>query len=92
MNAIKKARKMIESAPDEPSSGALASLVLALESEGDFNLSSLYTTDLRTFELALDILREWRIDRYYLSKFKLLDIAWQHGERTRTEASHSANS
>jgi hypothetical protein len=87
MNAIKKARKMIESAPDEPSSGTLASLVLSLESESDFNLSSLYATDLRTFELALDILREWRIDRYYLSKFKLLDIAIQHGELAKTTTS-----
>jgi len=82
MNAIKKARKIIQSAPDEPSSGTLASLVVALETEGSFDLSRLYTADLSTFELALDILREWRIDRYYLGKMKLIDAARQHGSLT----------
>jgi hypothetical protein len=82
MNSIKKARKIIQSAPDEVSSGTLASLVVALETEGSFDLSRLYTADLATFELALDILREWRIDRYYLGKMKLIDVARQHGSIT----------
>ncbi|RYX92466.1 MAG: hypothetical protein EOO28_22295 [Comamonadaceae bacterium] len=86
MNAIKKARKIIQSAPDEPASGTLANLVLALETEGNFNLGQLYNTDLKTFELALDMLREWRIDRYYLGKMKLIDIARQHGSLGRPAA------
>lgn len=86
MNAIKKARKIILSAPDEASSAALAALVGALESEREFDLTLLYATDLKTFELALDILREWRIDRYYLGKMKLIDIARQHGDLVRSAA------
>ncbi len=90
MNAIKKARKIIQSAPDEPGSGALASLVVALETEGNFNLSLLYATDLKTFELALEVLREWRIDRYYLGKMKLIDIVWQHGDRSQVSRAAQA--
>lgn len=77
MNAIKRARKAIEYRPDEPSSQALASLVLALEKEGNFNLAMLYALDLENFELALEVLRDWRIDRYYMGKVKLFDVAWQ---------------
>ncbi|CAN5471132.1 hypothetical protein BH11PSE7_BH11PSE7_27550 [soil metagenome] len=80
MNAIKKARRFIQSTPDEPSSGVLAKLVVALESEGNFNLGLLYGTDLKTFELALEMLSDWRIDRYYLGKMKLIDTARHHDE------------
>jgi len=84
MNAIKKARRIIQSMPDEPSSGVLARLVVALESEASFELGLLYGTDLKTFELALEMLRDWRIDRYYLGKMKLIDIARHHDELSAT--------
>jgi hypothetical protein len=75
MNAIKQARRFIEKYPDEPSAGVLARLVLALESERSFELSSLYELDLDGFELAIDILKEWRLDRYYAGKAKLFDLS-----------------
>lgn len=84
MNAIKTARKIIQSAGDEPSSSMLAKLVAALETEGHFDLGLLYGSDLKTFELALEMLRDWRIDRYYLGKMKLIDAARQHDELSAT--------
>jgi len=77
MRAIKEARKLIEQEPDSVSARTLARLVLALESEFDFPLSEIYALDYERFNLALRILQEWRIDRFYAGKARLFDIALQ---------------
>ncbi|RYF65206.1 MAG: hypothetical protein EOO22_23095 [Comamonadaceae bacterium] len=77
MNAIKTARKLISADPTSEASRTLAQLVLALESEGSFGVTDLYQLDLKRFELAIDILKEWRIDRYYVGKAKLFDLSMQ---------------
>ena len=77
MNAIKDARRIITADPSSEESKTLARLVLALESEVDFPLTSLYALKLGTFSLAMDILKEWRLDRYYAQKGKLLDVSYQ---------------
>lgn len=78
MNAIKRARRYIEQSPNESAAAVLARLVLALEeSEHGFELSDLYELDLEHFDLAIDILKEWRLDRYYAGKAKLFDISLQ---------------
>lgn len=77
MNAIKKARKYIEHDPVSDASVTLAQLVLALESEVHFDLVKLYKLDYDRFNVAMDILREWRLDRYYMGKAKLHDLSVQ---------------
>ncbi|MES2187061.1 MAG: hypothetical protein V4505_21115 [Pseudomonadota bacterium] len=77
MNAIKTARRFIENVPFSESAKTLARLVLSLESAAPFDLAALYELDLRTFQIAIDILEEWRIDRYYANKAKLLDLSLQ---------------
>lgn len=77
MNAIKEARRIITADPSAEESRTLARLVLALESEADFPLASLYALNLETFSLAMEILKEWRLDRYYARKGKLLDVSYQ---------------
>ena len=77
MNAIKQARQFIESDPDSDGAKTLARLVLALESAGSFELGSLYKLDYPRFGLAMDILQEWRLDRYYAGKAKLFDLSMQ---------------
>lgn len=57
----------------------LSALVVALESETPFPLHELYQTRYDDFELALDVLKEWRLDRYYSSKVRLLDLSVQVG-------------
>ncbi|MDQ0072469.1 hypothetical protein ACSFA7_21770 [Variovorax sp. LT1R20] len=84
MNAIKKARQIITAAPESDDAKTLARLVLALEAEADFPLANLYGLELSTFDLALDILKEWRLDRYYARKGKLLDVSYQ----VNVQASH----
>jgi hypothetical protein len=77
MNAIKKTRKLIEADPATDTAKTLARLVRALESEEKFALGDLYKLDYESFVLALDVLKEWRLDRYYMGKAKLLDISVQ---------------
>jgi len=84
MLAIKKARKLIQSNPSDPSAQFISSLVFALETEGQISVKSLYNLDFKSFELALDILSEWRLDRYYASKLLLLDASAQASELGRS--------
>jgi hypothetical protein len=75
MKAIKKIRRHIIEQPDARQSRTLVRLVLALESEQEFRLQELYELDHNLFRVALDLIEEWRLDRYYTSKGQLLDIA-----------------
>lgn len=77
MNAIKTARKFIEANPASEAARTLAQLVLALEADSPFHIGALYSLNLDTFDLAIDILKEWRIDRYYAGKAKLFDLSMQ---------------
>ena len=75
MNAIKAIRKHLEKNPDAPSSKALARLVAALAEEKSYSLAELYAMDYDTFEMAVELLRDWRLDRYYAARLKLFDFA-----------------
>lgn len=70
MLAIKKARKLIEDKPQDDAARILAELVQALENEQPFVLGRLYDLDYKRFELALEIMAEWRLDRHFSSKAK----------------------
>ena len=77
MQALKKARKLIENKPQKTSSQVFSKLILALESESMFNLADLYQLDFDDFSLAMDIMKDWRLDRYYTTKAVLLDLSLQ---------------
>jgi hypothetical protein len=70
MDAIKKTRKFIEANPQLDSAKALASLVRALESEDKFEFSELYKLGYEQFNLGIEVLKEWRLDRYYMGRAK----------------------
>ncbi|MBS0430717.1 MAG: hypothetical protein JSR41_25815 [Proteobacteria bacterium] len=89
MNAIKEARRFIERQPDHPTARVLSRLVLALETSHSFELVTLYELDYDGFQLALDILREWRLDRYYAGKAKLFDLSVQVSEMSQAPAEAS---
>jgi hypothetical protein len=80
MLAIKKARKLIETDPTDPAAQIIAKLVIALESASNISVEQLYQLDDKRFELALEILDEWRLDRHYASKLRLLDSSAQAQE------------
>lgn len=73
MNAIKAIRRHIETNPGSESARTLSQLVVALAEEQTYALADLYRLDQRSFELALDFLRDWRLDRYYAARIKLFD-------------------
>lgn len=77
MLAIKKARKFIETNPTDPAAQTIAALVLALECETSIPVAQLYALDNKRFELMLEILDEWRLDRHYASKLRLIDSSTQ---------------
>ena len=79
MNEIKKARRLIQTDPLSPAAVILASLVRALESDEKFDLGDLYRLNFDNFNLAMDILKAWRLDRYYSGKAKLHDLYVQVG-------------
>jgi hypothetical protein len=77
MRAIKDARKFIQENPSHASALLFSRLVLALESDTEFPLGDLYKMGYDHFDLAIEILREWRLDRYYSGKGRLLDLSQQ---------------
>ena len=75
MRAIKKARKLIETDPNSAISKALSNLVLALETETDFSLKQLYELNMDEFDLAMEVMKDWRLDRFYEGKSKAIRAA-----------------
>lgn len=87
LNAIKEAKKLIAKDPFQPSAKTLADLVLSLESREPFQLERLYELDLDQFDLAVQIVKEWRLDRYYAGKAKLYDFALHANQLQQTQTS-----
>lgn len=86
MLAVKKVRQLIEANPVSPGAKTLSALVIALESGQAFPLGELYALGYSQFELALEILGEWRLDRYYSSKGRLLNLSLQASELSSNNA------
>lgn len=80
MRTIKKIRRLIEQEPLSSEARVLAALVTALESENSFTVKDLYTLNNNHFEMALQMLSEWRLDRYYFGKARVFDVALQAQE------------
>jgi hypothetical protein len=74
MNAINRVRKFLENDPSGASSRALVRLVAALAEERAYPLAELYRLDYEAFELAIDLLKDWRLDRYYAARIRLFDV------------------
>jgi hypothetical protein len=77
MRAIKKVRQIIAHEPLNPTAQIFARLISSLVDEVDFSLKDLYELSTSDFELAMNILQEWRLDRYYMGKAKTFDVAMQ---------------
>lgn len=73
MNAIKKVRRFMEARPRSNESKVLALLAASLAGEKSFPLGDLYELDLDAFELAIELMRDWRLDRYYAARLRLFD-------------------
>jgi hypothetical protein len=67
-NAVKNIAKFIQKNPDDAATLALRELCAALDSSGSFELGRLYELDKKPFELAIDLLEEWRFDRHVFER------------------------
>jgi hypothetical protein len=74
MNAIKEVRRYLLRHRDTASAKTLARLTAALAEEQSFPLADLYALEQEAFDLAIELMRDWRLDRYYAARIKLFDV------------------
>ena len=75
MRAIKKVKKFIERSPNSTEGITFAKLILALESDQVFPVTELYKLNSDDFDLVIELLKDWRIDRFYIGEAKAFDSA-----------------
>ncbi len=75
MRSIKKVKKIIEADPQSALAQTFAKLILSLETEQAFPMQSVYALNANDFELAIEVLKDWRLDRFYIGKAKVFDAS-----------------
>ncbi len=75
VNRIKKAARYIYKNPTAPGAKALTDLAVAIENGAAYSLGELNELNHEEFELAIGMIKDWRVDRHYLSKLRMLEIA-----------------
>jgi hypothetical protein len=75
MITLKKVEKRLLKFPDEPASQVFKELISALYHKGNFNLADIYELKYDDFELALGIIKDWRLDRFTKTKGRLTELA-----------------
>lgn len=68
MRALRQIRDRCESHPRAPSTAILCSLVQALAQHRPFEIERLCDLDREHFEIALELLDDWRIQRAYFER------------------------
>lgn len=76
MHAIKQIRKYLENNSTSDSAPILARFAAALTEEKAFSLADMYRMNYEEFELAIDLLKDWRFDRHYAGSDKLFEVDW----------------
>ena len=51
-----------------------AEISIVLGEEREIPLRDLYELDHEAFELAIELIKDWRLDRYYAARIKLFDV------------------
>lgn len=74
MRAIQKIQGFIESSPGSIDAQALSRLILSLKAEAELSSSDLYKLNAVHFDWAMELLRDWRIDRFYRGSAKAFNL------------------
>lgn len=74
MQTFVQVRSLIEKNPQSKEAVIVSSLIAALESGGDYALSTLYALEPDDFALALALIPAWRADRLQDQKLSLLKL------------------
>jgi hypothetical protein len=75
MRTIKQVAERITRDPFSPENKVLSDLIVSLEREQSFVLNDLYTLSENDFDIAMVILSDWRLDRYYFGHAKLFNFS-----------------
>jgi hypothetical protein len=86
MRSIKQVKKIIEAEPKSEVGQTFAKLILSLETEQAFPMQTLYALGAKDFDLAIEVLRDWRLDRFYIGKAKVFDVSFQASTLSDTTA------
>ena len=71
MHAARKIRKLFKQDERDPDVIVLVELADALDRSQEFAVNRLYQISARHFELALDLLRDWRLGQHTVARGKL---------------------
>ena len=64
MDALHRAIGQIQSDPSHAASVIFSTLIKSLDSGGPFDLNELYQLNYPDFSLAIDLLKQWRLDSF----------------------------
>ena len=64
MDALHTAIRRIHSDPVHPTSSVLFALIRSLDGGQQFDLTQLYQLNYHDFALALDLMKQWRLDSF----------------------------
>ncbi len=67
-NAVREVARFIKRSPETNDSMVLWEMCKALESKSVFELHRLFELNLKSFEMAMELLDEWRIDRWIVER------------------------
>jgi len=74
VNTLKKLEKRLISHPDAPENAVFRNLAEALFLKEPLDMTALYQLPLEDFELAMAIMKDWRLDRYTKTKVRLREL------------------
>lgn len=77
MRSFKKVKRLIEANPQSPAAQTFSKLILSLETEQAFPMQTIYALGTSDFDLAIEVMKDWRLDRFYIGKAKVFDISYQ---------------
>jgi hypothetical protein len=75
MDALNEAIKKIHAQPQDPTSTTLSDLIKSLDSGEHFDLNKLYQLNYSDFSLAMNVLKQWRLDSYRYERGTLMKAA-----------------
>ncbi len=73
MKAIEDLHRYVAQHRNDDSAKQLVRLSRRLAKEESLPLSDLYALDWEGFQLAIELMRDWRIDRHYADRIRLPD-------------------
>lgn len=83
MNTLKLLEQRLISKPADPDNAIFWNLARALCNGEKLDLAGLYDLSYVDFELAMDIMKSWRLDRYTRTKDRLRELVSLPAEQDR---------